>query len=250
MESYGEGFAGVYDAFMDDVDYGKWGAYIQELLTCHGIAPGAKVADAACGTGNMTMELARRGYAAMGLDISGPMLATAAEKALKEGMAIPYIQQNICELETGKPVSAVVCACDGVNYLKGVKDPLYFFTSAFICLESGGVLTFDISSPYKLEKVIGNEFFARENENAAYIWQNHFNDKSRILTMDITFFIKKKGNLFERYIEHHTQRAHTDKEIKDALKQAGFKNIKSYECCTHSHPKDNTQRIQYIAVKP
>lgn len=250
MECYGEGFADVYDEFMDDVDYPKWGAYIAGLLASHGITPPARVADAACGTGTMTLELAKQGYTAMGLDLSGPMLANAGEKALNQGMAIPFIQQNICELETGKPVNAVVCACDGVNYLKGVKDPLYFFTSAFICLESGGVLTFDVSTPYKLEKVIGNQLFARENKNAAYIWQNSFDEKSRILTMDITFFIKKKGKLFERYIEQHIQRAHSDKEIKDALKQAGFKNIKSYDCFTKAAPKEDSERIQYVAVKP
>lgn len=250
MDFYGEGFAAIYDDFMDDVDYAAWGAYIGKLLDSHGVAPPERVADAACGTGNITLELAHKGYAVTGIDASEYMLAHAGEKALKTGLAIPFIQQNIRELETGKTMGAVVCACDGVNYLTGDKDLSYFFKSAFLCLRSGGVLAFDISSAYKLRKILGNEFFAREKDDAAYIWQNSFDAKAHILTMDITFFIKKKGNLFERHTEVQQQRAYTDKEISGALERAGFSGIETYGCFTDEPPKRDTERIQYVAIKP
>ena len=50
MESYGR-FAGVYDVFMDNVNYREWADYIIETLAQDGIRDGL-VLELGCGTGN------------------------------------------------------------------------------------------------------------------------------------------------------------------------------------------------------
>ena len=49
MESYGR-FAGVYDVFMDNVNYREWADYIIETLAQDGIRDGL-VLELGCGTG-------------------------------------------------------------------------------------------------------------------------------------------------------------------------------------------------------
>ncbi len=44
-------------------------------------APGAAVLDAGCGTGRVAIELARRGYATVGVDVDGELLVRARAKA-------------------------------------------------------------------------------------------------------------------------------------------------------------------------
>ena len=74
---YGE-FAQVYDQLMDDVDYDAWAAHYARLMgLC--ARPVRRVAECACGTGSLTVRLARMGYEMTGLDLSQAMLERAAE---------------------------------------------------------------------------------------------------------------------------------------------------------------------------
>ena len=68
MEAY-TSFAAVYDTFMDNVPYERWGEYLHRLLREYGINSGM-VLDLGCGTGTMTEFLAERGYDKIGVDYS------------------------------------------------------------------------------------------------------------------------------------------------------------------------------------
>ena len=78
MESYGR-FAGIYDVFMDNVNYREWADYIIETLAQDGIRDGL-VLELGCGTGTVTEMLADAGYDMIGIDNSEEMLAEAMEK--------------------------------------------------------------------------------------------------------------------------------------------------------------------------
>ena len=67
MESYGR-FAGVYDVFMDNVNYREWADYIIETLAQDGIRDGL-VLELGCGTGTVTEMLADAGYDMIGTQI-------------------------------------------------------------------------------------------------------------------------------------------------------------------------------------
>jgi SAM-dependent methyltransferase len=54
------------------------------------IAPGARVLDIACGTGNVTIPLARIGARATGVDIATNLLEQARERAAAEGLEIVF----------------------------------------------------------------------------------------------------------------------------------------------------------------
>lgn len=53
---------------------------------------GRRVLEVGCGTGNISLELARRGAQVVGLDLSFPMLALAHHKARREGFALAFIR--------------------------------------------------------------------------------------------------------------------------------------------------------------
>lgn len=54
------------------------------------------VCDLACGTGNITIPLAKRGYDMTGVDISEDMLNIAREKA--DGLDILFLHQSMTDL--------------------------------------------------------------------------------------------------------------------------------------------------------
>ena len=73
-------FALVYDRLMAEVDYEAWARHYQTLLARNGVAEGAFVLEAACGTGNLSLPLARH-YRLQPSDRSPEMLSVAAAKA-------------------------------------------------------------------------------------------------------------------------------------------------------------------------
>ena len=135
------GFAEIYDELMTDVDYDAWADFYCKMMEGFGIR-GGKLAECACGTGGLTLPLFRHGFHVTGVDLSQDMLWRAAQKARAQGMAIPFVRQDMRQLRLHRPMDAVLATCDGVNYLLDDVDVLEFFSSAYQALRPGGGLFF------------------------------------------------------------------------------------------------------------
>ncbi len=69
MEAY-EGFASVYDTFMEETDYAMWVNYLHQIWEKQNFQPKLIAADLGCGTGNVIQILAKQGYDVIGIDMS------------------------------------------------------------------------------------------------------------------------------------------------------------------------------------
>ena len=242
MQTYGR-FAYIYDRLMQGVGYDDWADYISRLL-----GDAKTVIECGCGTGELTTRLAKMGFFMTGLDISEDMLGVASEKLRKNGLAVPLICMDMSEFYVHSPADAILCACDGVNYLTSVNRAEDFFLSSFRALKPGGTLLFDISTRYKLERVIGNNTFASDEGDAAYIWDNSYDGDKSLCEMRLTFF-SRKDQLYERFEETHVQRAHTEQELRRALAETGFGLVRVYDAFTLEPPKPESERLQFFAKK-
>ena len=110
-------FAAVYDRLMRDVDYEAWARHYARLLAGAHVH-GGNVCECACGTGSLTLPLRRLGYRMTGVDLSRDMLSQAAQKARDAGLEIPFVCQDMCHLQLHRRQDAILCTCDGVNYLE------------------------------------------------------------------------------------------------------------------------------------
>lgn len=242
MEQY-TAFSAWYDKMMGTVDYEKWTRYLIDFLHRTGAR---RVAECACGTGNITWRLCKAGFEVTGLDISEDMLLVAREKLRKMGLRCPFVCEDMRELSLHKPVDAIIAACDGVNYVtEGAED---FFAAAYRGLKPGGVLLFDVSSDYKLSRILGGRTFGDTGEDWGYIWENVFDEDSALLEMGLTCFIKE-GSHYTRFEETHLQRAYTQAELTAALHQAGFEKVEVYEAFTLNAPGEKTERLQFAAYR-
>lgn len=247
-QSYEE-FAAYYDRLMADVDYAAWANYLADLLRQGGVLPEQAVLDCACGTGEITLRLHRAGYRMTGTDASERMLELAAQKARKAGAKIAFACQRMQDMCVHKPVSAITCACDGVNYLLSTAEVEAFFNSAHCALKEGGLLLFDISSAYKLEHVLGGQTFGEDEADCTYLWQNCFDPKTRLLEMRLAFFTPNGSGVYKRFDERHVQRAHMQEELTGLLQQAGFSIEGVYDAFTKEAPTPTSERIQFVARK-
>lgn len=234
---------------MDGVDYDAWAKYIASFL------PAAmRVLECGCGTGEITLRLKRMGFDITASDISADMLSVASEKARHRGLRIPFLQMDMRYLSFPKRFDAVIAPCDCVNYLTSPSDTERFFSSAYSALKDGGKLIFDISSRYKLERILGFNTFSDIREEACYIWKNNYDCESRLIEMQLEFFkLESHRNdgkaLYERFSERHVQRAHSERELRHRLEKAGFSDITVFADFTRAEPDSECERLHFIANK-
>lgn len=249
MEAYTT-FANVYDKFMDNVPYEEWTEYIISLLNKEGISEGI-VLDLGCGTGNVTQLLAKAGYDMIGVDGSEDMLAIAMEK--KRSLSnlehdILYLCQDMREFELYGTVAGIVSVCDCINYIIEPDDLLTVFRLVWNYLDYDGVFVFDLNSQYKYSQLLADNTFAENGEDASFIWENYYDDESKINEYDLTLFIKE-GQQYTRYEEVHEQRSYSIEEISDMLKEAGLELLHVYDAFTENEPHDESERIYFVAKK-
>ena len=174
------GFAEVYDELMADVKYAEWADFYATMMAAYGIRSG-RVCECACGTGGLTIPLAKRGFTMTGVDLSQEMLWQAAQKAREAGVAVPFVRQDMRKLHLHRPMDAILATCDGVNYLLTDEDLLDFFRAAYASLRPGGGLFFDISTPYKLRNNLGNQIICEDTEPK--VRETSFTKSPRVLSI-------------------------------------------------------------------
>ncbi|MGE7759182.1 class I SAM-dependent DNA methyltransferase [Peribacillus sp. NPDC097895] len=244
-----ERFAYVYDELMKDAPYEKWLVILTAKLEQYGIG-GRKVLDLACGTGEMTVELAQHGFEVTGVDLSDEMLLVANEKAVKLGLAIPLFQQNMAELEGLGQFDCVTIFCDSLNYLRDEADIVKTFSRVHEHLKDGGLFLFDVHSIYKMEKVFQNHTFAVNDEEVSYIWDCFPGEEPYSVEHDLSFFVRDdESGLYDRFDELHYQRTYPVEQYKKWLQQAGFTVSELLADLEEAPLVKETERILFVASK-
>ena len=115
----------------------------ERVMDGAGIAPGERVIDVGCGCGDTTIALGRRvGHAGsvLGIDISAPMLARAAEAARAAGTANVRFENADAQTHRLSPRAFdVVYSRFGVMFF---ADPAAAFANLRTALRAGGRLAF------------------------------------------------------------------------------------------------------------
>ena len=217
-------FASVYDRLMADVDYQGWARFYHTLMERYGI-PRGKVCECACGTGSITIALSRLGYQMTGVDLSADMLFEASQKARKSGAMIPFVKQDMRTLHLHRQMDAVLCTNDGLNYLKDTAELTDFFRAAWMAIRPGGGLFLDLSTPYKLENILGDHFIGDETEEIAYLWQNRFNRQHAYVDLNLAIFVRQKDETYTRIGESQRQYLHSAQRITELMEAVGFTNV-------------------------
>lgn len=205
--------AHYYDKFThNDCDYIGWSQYLYCLAQRHGVR---EVADIACGTGKMTALLLNKGLKVIGIDNSAEMLEQARAKCRNA----LFVLQDMRKLRLAHCADMAICVNDGVNYLK--PDELApFFKQVASNLVGGAPFVFDVSTKYKLQKILSGNVFYYDGDDETLLWCN--GGGQNCVKMDLTLFVRADDGKYERRDESHVQYVHTTAQIKRALRIAGF----------------------------
>jgi len=243
--AYGE-FAKIYDELInEDINYDEMINKIIEVCKEHNIEFNNYL-DIACGTGNVTIRLAKFFKEIYAVDLSEDMLREAYEKFKRDKIKGRIICQNMSELSLNKKFDLITSVLDSTNYITEEEDLISYFKGVKEHLNDNGLFIFDINSYYKLSEILGNNIYTYNEEEVFYTWENSFEDE--LLSMFLTFFVKK-GELYERFEEEHLERAYSEEFIEEALHKCGLKVISKYNGYTEEKVHEKSERIMYIVKK-
>lgn len=241
--------AGIYDHLMKDVDYEAWVDFTEKQIGSRKSSGDINVLELACGTGNITIPLGKRGYKITAVDRSIEMLSRAQQKATELCLNLQFLQQDMLSLEINSGYDAILCFCDGVNYILDSKDLVNFFRKTYSLLNENGVFIFDISSFYKLKHILGCNTYGEDLGNTTYLWENYFDEESETVEMDLTFFELKEKGLYEKHKEFHVQKAHHQDVVKKFLLDVGFSAVGMYHEFNGDTVKKDSHRIFFVCEK-
>lgn len=245
MDAY-TSFARVYDTFMDNIPYEKWGEYLIGLLREYEIEDGL-VLDLGCGTGSMTEILAKNGYDMIGVDNADEMLEIAMEKREESGYEILYLLQDMREFELYGTVRAIVSICDSVNYITEPDELIEVFRLVNNYLDPKGVFIFDFNTLYKYKEILGDRTIAENRDECSFIWDNYYYEEEKINEYELSLFIQEEEDLYRKYEEIHYQRAYTLEEMKSLIERSGLEFVAAYDAFSKKAPTDHSERIYVIA---
>lgn len=258
-------FAEVYDELMDNVPYEEWAAFLVSVLKECGVGSSAvsddadereknlaaernTVLDLGCGTGTLTELLFRAGFDMIGVDNSEEMLEIALEKRERNGSDILYLCQDMREFELYGTVGAVYSVCDSMNYILEDGDMVKVFSLVNNYLYPGGIFVFDFNTVYKYEQVIGDDTIAENRDDCSFIWENYYDEESRINEYDLTIFVRKPDTeYFRKFTETHYQKGYTLEQMKGFLEAAGLLFVKAFDADTRGEVREESERIYVIA---
>lgn len=102
-----------------------------------------KVLDVGCGTGRHSIELSKRGYSIVGIDLSESLLAKAREKAINNKLKIDFLKHDARDLPFNNEFDVAMMLCEGGFPLMETDEMNFeILKSITKSLKSGGKFIF------------------------------------------------------------------------------------------------------------
>jgi SAM-dependent methyltransferase len=254
---------------MADVPYEMWMEYIAGIWSLNSLAP-SSVLDMACGTGSITVLLAKRGLWVTGLDASPSMLSVARRKLAAEGLHATLIEGDMRSFSLDEPVDAVVSLFDSLNYLIEPADIQSAFRSVHDAMNPGGLFIFDVNTPERLSAIeTGVHVF--EGRDYFLVWSDGYDKVRKWWKVRLTGFMKPSlyysdgcsaqlanddsreingddlDDGWMRFDEVHRERAFPVVDVKEWLLGAGFEVVAVYDSQSFRPVNKHTSRAYFVA---
>ena len=205
--------ANFYDAFIDEEVYEQYLDYINKYSTV------GSVLDIGCGTGNLSIELARLRYNVVATDLSENMLHIVSQRANNEGFDIEVGVYDLLD-PIDYDFDLIIASMDVINHLSDLEDVEFGFTNIYNSLKPNGVFIFDVLSVDFIDAFDGYDEVDKEYN---FRWKSEKGDEPHSIIHTIKLNDEDSDN---QEIKIHEQ-THEYIEYEKILKKVGFTLIDS-----------------------
>ena len=228
-----------YDSIMGDQRASAQA--VRKLLWGH--HPRARtLLDLACGTGSILAHLARR-YEVAGLDLSPVLLAMARKKLPRT----PLYEGDMKSFDLGGSFDAVVCLLDSINHLRKFSDWQRVFVRVHRHLNPSGIFVFDINTERKLERLVSTGPRIHQFQDHLMI-VNTTAPRDNLTAWHLRVFEPIGEGLYRSSEETIVERSFPLMRIRNALREAGFKPVKTFDL-ERGSVSARSERVHFVCRK-
>ena len=179
-----------------------------------------RILDVGCGSGRHTLELARRGYAVVGIDLSESMLAQGRKIAKLEKLNVDLIQRDARKLKYHEEFNTVIMLCEGAfSLMEEDEMDRLILANTFSALRTHGKLI--LTAP-----------------NAVFMLTQQADASFDPVTFRETFKLEKVVPDGRKKMLDCTQRYYTCPELNWLLRQVGFRTVEFFVCTKAGYNSD------------
>lgn len=195
------------------------------------------VLDAACGTGGHAIELARRGFAVAGADLSPKMVKKAAQNAREAGVEVEWAAAGFGGLaDTYRksalfPFDALICLGNSLPHLLTLDEIGQALKDFSACLRPGGLLilqnrNFDAVMSKK-DRWIGPQSRIVGDEEWLFLRFYDF-DVDGLITFNIVRLYRQAGGDWQQRVSVTRLFPLVEQHLPALLEGVGFGSVRTY----------------------
>lgn len=206
-ESFAQGTTGECDFIEKEIKYNK----------------NIRILDIGCGTGRHSIELTKRGYTVVGIDLSESLLKRAKEKASEQNLQIDFQKHDARNLSFLREFDLVIMLCEGAFPLMETDEMNFqILQNAANALKPKGKMIFTtLNGLFPLFHSI-KEFLNSETKEGNATYGNNSFDLMTFRDHNTTYVEDDIGNKKELQCN---ERYYVPSEITWLLKTLKFKTI-------------------------
>jgi SAM-dependent methyltransferase len=222
---------------------------------------GSPALELACGTGRITMPLAREGFEVIGLDLSAEMLRIAREKLSKERpevrARVRLVEADMSDFSLDETVSLAFIPAASLFHLSGQEEQSSCLSCASKHLDSGGALIVDLIPPDRMANQAVGETreVGRSVSPSTGLLTWELNKKLAIdrdaqrVTVEHTYVEQLPDESEKRYVFIERYTWMTEDQMQGLLAEAGFANVEVFGDYEREPFTDASERMIFVATK-
>ncbi|MEL6483561.1 MAG: class I SAM-dependent methyltransferase [Bacteroidota bacterium] len=237
--------ANIYDAMnsgVNDLDfYKRWMPKNKE----------ARVLELCCGSGRLTIPLAKEGYDIMGVDFTASMLEKAREKASAEGLEIKFVEADMRKLDLGEKFDLIFTPFNSIHHLYKNEDLFQAFAKAKAHLKEGGTFIFDCFNPNIQFMVEGQkdlnlvtQFTSEDGRDVTVKERMHYESQTQINRIEWHYFINAKFDS----IQNLDMRMFYPQELNAYVKASGFTILEKFGSFEEEAFLDQSDKQIFVCI--
>jgi len=209
----------------------------------------ARILELCCGTGRLTIPIAKDNYDITGVDFTTTMLEQAKINATKAGLDITFIEADIRTLNLEEKFDLIFISFNSIHHLYKNEDLFNALSSVKNHLKAEGLFLLDCFNPniqYTVESEKKEQDIAKyttKDGRAISIKQKmRYESKTQINRIEWYYFINGKFNS----IQNLDMRLFFPQELDSYLKSNGFNIIKKFGDFNETLFSDHSEKQIFV----
>ena len=212
----------------------------------------ARILELCCGTGRLTIPIAKDGYNISGVDITSSMLEQAKLKASEAGLEIDFIQADIRTLDLRQKYDLIFIPFNSIHHLYQNEDLFQALNVVKKHLKEKGLFLLDCYNP-NIQYIVENEkeekeitqYTTKDGRNVLIKQKMRYENQSQINRIEWNYYINDEFHSNQNL----DMRLYFPQELNSYLEWNGFTIIHKFGSFKEEEFNDSSEKQIFVCSK-